>query len=51
LLALGLVGQVRARELAAAALRWERPLQLVLGAALIAIGAWDLWVNLPQVIG
>jgi cytochrome c-type biogenesis protein len=51
LLALGLVGQVRARELAAAALRWERPLQLVLGAALIAIGAWDLWANLPQVIG
>ena len=51
LLALGLVGQVRARELAAAALRWERPLQLVLGTALIAIGAWDLWVNLPQVIG
>jgi cytochrome c-type biogenesis protein len=51
LLALGLVGQVRARELAAAAVRWERPLQLVLGTALIAIGAWDLWVNLPQVIG
>ncbi|HEX7172242.1 MAG TPA: cytochrome c biogenesis protein CcdA [Candidatus Limnocylindria bacterium] len=51
LLALGLVGQVRARELAAAAVRWERPLQLVLGMALIAIGAWDLSDNLPQVIG
>ena len=51
LLALGRVGQVRARELARAMVRWERPLQLVLGAALVVIGAWDLWVNLPQVIG
>ena len=51
LLALGLVGQVRARELARAMVRWERPLQVVLGAALIVIGVWDLWVNLPQVIG
>jgi cytochrome c-type biogenesis protein len=51
LLALGLVGQVRARSLARAALRWERPLQLVLGAALVAVGLWDLSVNLPQVIG
>lgn len=51
LLALGLVGQVRARELARAIVRWERPLQVVLGLALVVIGAWDLWVNLPQVIG
>jgi len=51
LLALGLVGQVRAAELARALVRWERPLQLVLGIALIAIGAWDLATNLPQVIG
>lgn len=51
LLALGLVGQVRARELARAMVRWERPLQLLLGAALVVIGTWDLWVNLPQVIG
>jgi cytochrome c-type biogenesis protein len=51
LLALGLVGQVRARELARAMVRWERPLQLILGAALVVIGAWDLWVNLPQVLG
>jgi cytochrome c biogenesis protein CcdA len=50
LLALGLVGQVRARDLARAIVRWERPIQLVLGVALIAIGAWDLWVNLPQVL-
>lgn len=51
LLALGLVGQVRARDLARAMVRWERPIQLVLGVALIAIGAWDLWNNLPQVLG
>jgi cytochrome c-type biogenesis protein len=51
LLALGLVGQVRARALAQGVVRWERPLQLVLGAALVAIGAWDLWTNLPLVIG
>ncbi len=51
LLVLGLVGQVRARELAQALLRWERPLQVVLGIALVVIGAWDLWTNLPLVIG
>ncbi|MCV0402514.1 MAG: hypothetical protein K5924_02260 [Chloroflexi bacterium] len=51
LLALGLVGQARARELASAVIRWERPLQLVMGVALVVIGAWDLWVNLPQVLG
>jgi cytochrome c-type biogenesis protein len=51
LLALGLVGELRARELALALVRWERPLQLVMGVTLVAIGAWDLWTNLPQVIG
>jgi cytochrome c-type biogenesis protein len=51
LLVLGLVGQARARDLARAALRWERPLQVVLGAALVVVGAWDLWSNLPQVLG
>lgn len=50
LLALGLVGQARAKELARAVVRWERPLQVVMGALLVAIGAWDLWVNLPQVL-
>lgn len=47
---LGIVGQARASELARAAIRWERPLQVVLGALLVVIGAWDLWVNLPQVL-
>ena len=39
------------RELARAMVRWERPIQVALGVALVAIGAWDLWVNLPQVLG
>ena len=51
LLALGLVGQAHARGLASAVIRWERPLQIVMGVLLIGIGAWDLWVNLPQVLG
>jgi cytochrome c-type biogenesis protein len=51
LLVLGLVGQVRARSLARGALRWERPLQVILGVTLIAVGLWDLSVNLPQVLG
>jgi cytochrome c-type biogenesis protein len=50
LFVLGLISQVRARQLARDALRWERPLQVVLGTILIAVGAWDLWVNLPQVL-
>jgi cytochrome c-type biogenesis protein len=51
LLVIGLLGELRGRELARAMVRWERPLQLGLGVLLVAIGAWDLWVNLPQVIG
>jgi cytochrome c-type biogenesis protein len=51
LLVIGLLGELRGRELARALLRWERPLQVVLGITLMVIGAWDLWVNLPQVIG
>ena len=51
LLVLGVIGQVRARDLARTMVRWERPIQVVLGVALIAIGAWDLWNNLPQVLG
>lgn len=46
LFALGLAGQARGRQLAGAVVRWERPIQLVLGVALVAIGAWDLSNNL-----
>jgi cytochrome c-type biogenesis protein len=51
LLALGLLGELRGRDLARAMVRWERPLQVVMGVTLLAIGVWDLWTNLPQVIG
>ena len=46
LFALGLFGQARGRQLASAIVRWERPIQLVLGLALVAIGVWDLSNNL-----
>ena len=46
LFALGLVGQARGRQLAAAIVRWERPIQLLLGVALVGIGLWDLSNNL-----
>ncbi|MGH2463144.1 MAG: cytochrome c biogenesis protein CcdA, partial [Candidatus Limnocylindria bacterium] len=51
LFVLGSLGQVRGAQLARAISRWERPLQLVLGAALVAVGVWDLTVNLPLFLG
>jgi cytochrome c-type biogenesis protein len=48
LFVLGLVGQARGRQLAAAIVRWERPIQLVLGVALVGIGVWDLSNNLAN---
>ena len=47
---LGSVGQARGTQLARAVVRYERPLQLVLGAALVAVGVWDLTVNLPLIL-
>jgi cytochrome c-type biogenesis protein len=49
LFVLGAVGQARGAQLARALVRWERPLQLVLGVVLVAIGIWDLrenWANI-----
>ena len=51
LFAIGLLDQVSGARLARGLARWERPVQLVLGAALVAIGAWDLAVNLPNLLG
>ena len=51
LFVLGSLGQVRGAQLARAISRHERPLQLVLGAALLAVGLWDLTVNLPLILG
>jgi cytochrome c-type biogenesis protein len=51
LFVLGSLGQVRGAQPARAIGRHERPLQLVLGAALLAVGVWDLTVNLPLIVG
>ena len=50
LFVLGLLGQLRGRQLAAAMIRWERPLQLILGAALVGVGVWDLASNLDLIL-
>lgn len=47
---LGTVGQARGAQLARAVVRFERPLQLVLGTVLIGVGAWDLASNLPLIL-
>jgi cytochrome c-type biogenesis protein len=51
LFVLGSLGQVRGAQLARAISRHERPLQMVLGVALLAVGVWDLTVNLPGILG
>lgn len=48
---LGSVGQARGAQLARSVVRYERPLQLVLGTALVAVGIWDMSVNLPLILG
>lgn len=47
---LGGLGQVRGAQLARTIVRWERPLQLIIGAALVIIGAWDLREQLPNIL-
>ena len=47
LFVLGLLGQARGRDLARLMIRFERPLQVVIGIALVAVGVWDLTINLP----
>lgn len=51
LFVLGLLGQARGRDLARLLVRYERPLQLLVGVALVAVGLWDLAVNLPALLG
>src|SRR3972149_2085930 len=48
LFAIGLFDQVSGARLARAMVRWEPPMQLVLGAVLVAVGLWDLSANLPN---
>lgn len=50
LFVLGLLGQARGRELATLLVRYERPLQVLVGAALVAIGLYELAVTLPAVL-
>ena len=50
LFVLGLLGQARGRDLARLLVRHERPLQIVIGVALIAVGLWDLGTNLPALL-
>ena len=50
LFVLGCLGQVRGRQIARALTRYERPIQLVVGTTLVAVGIWDLSVNLPNVM-
>lgn len=51
LFVLGALGQVRGAQLARAMVRWERPLQVVIGVALVAIGLWDLRENWSNITG
>jgi cytochrome c-type biogenesis protein len=51
LFVIGIVGQWRGAQLARTMVRFERPLQLVLGAVLVAVGLWDLTNNLPALLG
>lgn len=50
LFVIGVVGQWRGAQLARAIVRYERAIQLAVGALLVVIGAWDLAVNLPQLL-
>ena len=51
LFVLGSLGQFRGAQLARTITRHERLVQLVTGAALLAVGVWDLSVNLPLILG
>jgi cytochrome c-type biogenesis protein len=50
LFVLGSLGQVRGREIARWLIRYERPIQLIVGTILVAVGLWDLSVNLPNIL-
>jgi cytochrome c-type biogenesis protein len=50
LFVLGSLGQVRGRDVARWLIRYERPIQLIVGVTLVAVGVWDLSVNLPNIL-
>jgi cytochrome c-type biogenesis protein len=51
LLALGSVAQWRGAQISRAVVRWERPIGVVLGLVLVAVGIWDFVVNRGTIIG
>lgn len=51
LFVLGLLGQARGRQVATFLVRYERPLQVVVGVALLAIGLYELAVTGPALLG
>lgn len=51
LFVLGLLGQARGRQLATFLVRHDRPIQVVIGLALIAVGIWDLSLNAAAILG
>jgi cytochrome c-type biogenesis protein len=51
LFVIGLLAQWRGAQVARAIVRYERPIGIALGLALIAVGAWDLAGNLPTLLG
>lgn len=50
LFVLGSLSQVRGREIARWLIKYERPIQLLVGIALMAVGIWDLSLNLPNIV-
>ena len=50
LFVLGSLGQVRGHRIARWLVRYERPIQLIVGAVLVVVGLWDLSVNLPNIL-
>ena len=50
LFVLGSLGQMRGREIARWLISYERPIQLVVGITLVAVGLWDLSINLPNIL-
>jgi cytochrome c-type biogenesis protein len=51
LLLLGFVAQWRGAQITRAIVRWERPIGVVLGLALVAVGIWDFVINRGTLIG
>ena len=47
---IGLLAQWRGAQVARAIVRWQRPIGIGLGLLLVAVGVWDLAVNVPNIL-